>query len=110
MTYGELVKKIQKKLGESNETFGKRIGAHEVTVSNWRRGAAKPSIEQLEKILAVVNLSMSDLLEFPEEREAQREKQERAMRPMIERIVRETMASESPPEKKEQGRRRGLSD
>lgn len=60
------LKTLRKQLGLSQQDFAKALGVRRSTISDWERGASKPtlSIEQVKKLDAVlkqVNKTFSDL-------------------------------------------------
>lgn len=55
----------------SNKLLAKKCGVHNITISRWRAYNTMPPItgEKLEKIAEVLEVSVSELLNLPEEKE-----------------------------------------
>lgn len=51
MPFGEFVRKKRRLLGLNQSDFGKYLGVHQRTVSNWERGDRSVSIETANKVI-----------------------------------------------------------
>ena len=62
---GERVRKLRKEMGWSQENLGERAGLHPTYVGGIERGERNVSLENLSRLAAAFDLSLSELFEFP---------------------------------------------
>lgn len=62
VTLGELIKKTRKKLKMTQADLAKKIGKKTITIRKYESNEINPSIEVLEKIAQVLEISIWDLL------------------------------------------------
>ena len=56
----------RKRAGLTQEQLATAIGVKRAVISKYETGAIEPSISQLQKIAAVLNIPLSSLLDLPE--------------------------------------------
>lgn len=56
------IEDARRQAGMTQSELAKAIGATQPIISNWERGATKPSVENLYKVSQVLKVPMEDLL------------------------------------------------
>jgi len=59
---GQRIKSIRLSLGDSMESFGKRLNTSKASVNNWEKGVNLPNSERLKKIADLDNITINELL------------------------------------------------
>jgi len=59
---GQRIKSIRLSLGDSMESFGKRLNTSKASVNNWEKGVNLPNSERLKKIADLDNITVNELL------------------------------------------------
>ncbi len=61
---GKRIKELRNKLGISQEELGFRSGVHRTYIASLEVGKRNVSISTLEKIVAALNISLSEFFDF----------------------------------------------
>ena len=67
MDIGKRIKKIRSDKGLTQKQLAKIAGVGEMTISQYERGVRQPKVEQLQRIVNVLGISMNQLLTDSEE-------------------------------------------
>ena len=84
---GALIAAIRKEKGMTQEQLGERLFVTDKAVSKWERGASAPSVDVLEKLAEVLDITVTELLAG--ERVAQEERLERSQRQALQMLRQE---------------------
>jgi len=61
--FGNRIFQLRTKLGLSQSELGKMVGVSNKAVSKWEMGASKPTMNVLNKLATIFNVSINDLME-----------------------------------------------
>lgn len=62
--YGEIISKLRKQHGLTQEQLGKKLNVSYQAVSKWENNLSEPDLETIEKIAEVFGISMSDFFDI----------------------------------------------
>lgn len=66
--FGNYIYEKRKQSGDSQNELGQKLGVTGKAVSKWENGAAKPSTDILQKLAALWNIQVDELLQIREEK------------------------------------------
>lgn len=59
--FGDNLKSLRQAAGISQKVFAERLGTTQQRVSEWERGVVEPSLNNIVKIIKVLNTTFDDL-------------------------------------------------
>lgn len=60
--FAEVLRRLRKETGLSQEAFGSKVGLHRTYVSQLERAIKSPSLRTVQKISRVLGLSLAELM------------------------------------------------
>ena len=67
-SFGNRLYELRKKAGLSQTELGKMLHVTNKAVSKWENGKAKPTLDMVRELADILNVSVNELLEVPDEK------------------------------------------
>lgn len=86
MVHGDRIKEARKNKGLTQEQLATAIGVKRAVISKYETGLVTPSVEQIEKIARELNISVGQIMGWPEPTEAEKKKFLEEYQPIFNRV------------------------